>query len=196
MILFVDNCILADATLLMAKTRGCQNDLSGYWTGQLHWEGHAPRAVRFQITSTRQPFGGERRWWLCPRCHRRCRILLTPGPDAPFACRLCWNAQYLSMHPARRRRWKQFEWLRKDWSSSVEEDRTFAFLTARRRRGVRRGRRLHQRRERLYRALEQSVPQRLERWGAAGLKADFQAKIEALKNIQEAVTNRGDREGQ
>lgn len=36
-------------------------------------------------------YGGQRRWWLCPRCGRRCAVLYG-GPR--FWCRLCHNLTY------------------------------------------------------------------------------------------------------
>jgi hypothetical protein len=35
-------------------------------------------------------FGGERPWWTCPHCGRRCAIVYARGPW-PFMCRLCAN---------------------------------------------------------------------------------------------------------
>lgn len=45
--------------------------------------------IRLDITTPR--YGGERRWWLCPRCGRRCAVLYG-GPR--FWCRLCHNLTY------------------------------------------------------------------------------------------------------
>lgn len=38
-------------------------------------------------------FGGQRRWFLCPRCDGRCRILYG---GAKFFCRKCYRLQYRS----------------------------------------------------------------------------------------------------
>ena len=38
-------------------------------------------------------FGGERPWWKCPRCDRRCAIVYARGAW-PFMCRLCANLTY------------------------------------------------------------------------------------------------------
>jgi hypothetical protein len=41
-------------------------------------------------------FGGERWWFNCPECHRRCRILYKPYYAHVFKCRLCYNLTYQS----------------------------------------------------------------------------------------------------
>jgi hypothetical protein len=38
-------------------------------------------------------FGGERPWWHCPSCGRRCAILYLIGSD-PFRCRICASLTY------------------------------------------------------------------------------------------------------
>jgi hypothetical protein len=38
-------------------------------------------------------FGGERPWWTCPHCRRRCAIVYASGPS-PFVCRLCASLTY------------------------------------------------------------------------------------------------------
>jgi hypothetical protein len=189
MILFVDNCIKVDATTLLAKTRGGPIDdaLVVYWTAEWNDLGPRRRVERLEITTTPQRLGGVHRWWRCPNCRRRCRILLAPDPESPLACRLCWGAQYLSAFPHRQRRWKQFEWLRHDHSTSKEQERQLAFLSARRRRGVRRGRRLGQRTKRLSRALEESVLLSLELCGALDEKAELEAKLEVLRSLEAQV---------
>ena len=50
-------------------------------------EGSAERIdERVEIWSTQTSLGGQRQWFRCPGCHRRCRILYG-GPR--FRCRLC-----------------------------------------------------------------------------------------------------------
>ncbi|MEI9410863.1 hypothetical protein [Mesorhizobium salmacidum] len=44
---------------------------------------------------TEQPFGGERRWFICPRCDRRCAVLYA---GEGFSCRLCLNLGYRSQY--------------------------------------------------------------------------------------------------
>ena len=52
------------------------------------------RMVELRVTASRQPLGGVRRWWRCPVCHRRCRLLLAADPRAPIGCRRCLQARY------------------------------------------------------------------------------------------------------
>lgn len=42
-----------------------------------------------RITTTPCTFGGERRWFLCPKCDRRCAVLYRG-----LRCRLCIKARY------------------------------------------------------------------------------------------------------
>jgi hypothetical protein len=43
-------------------------------------------------TTTVQPFGGVRYWWLCPNCSQRVRILY--GTGSFFVCRRCAGVYY------------------------------------------------------------------------------------------------------
>ena len=65
---------------------------------------------RFEFDFTRQNFGGERRWIICPSCGRRCRVLYG---GAYFRCRRCYNATYES----------QYEFIRVPGLSSAERVR-------------------------------------------------------------------------
>ena len=57
-------------------------------------EGSAERIdERVEIWSTQTSLGGQRQWFRCPGCHRRCRILYG-GPR--FRCRLCHGLRYES----------------------------------------------------------------------------------------------------
>jgi hypothetical protein len=49
------------------------------------------QTVHFDQTPTH--FGGQRRWFLCPGCDRRCRILYG---GARFFCRKCYRLSYRS----------------------------------------------------------------------------------------------------
>src|SRR4051812_3497196 len=94
--LFLDDCFVRlDATVLLAKSRGAlvyhpqepARTLPCRWT--LQWtEAERPqrRSVALAVTATGQHLGGVRRWWRCPMCGRRCRILLAVAPDAPIGC--------------------------------------------------------------------------------------------------------------
>ncbi|MBX2992122.1 MAG: hypothetical protein KF749_13280 [Bacteroidetes bacterium] len=50
--------------------------------------------VRLEATSTN--FGGERFWFMCPRCSRRCAKLYLPSGAIHFRCRVCYNLTYES----------------------------------------------------------------------------------------------------
>ena len=43
------------------------------------------------FNNTRMNFGGQRRWFLCPRCNRRCLILYG---GSRFYCRKCYRLSY------------------------------------------------------------------------------------------------------
>jgi hypothetical protein len=113
------------------------------------------RAETVEVVSTAQRLGGRRGWWRCPACGRRCGVLLTPSLERPFWCRLCWGAVYRSDY-RRRSRGTNLAWLLLGSGHSDEYQR-LAALRARRRRGVRRGRHVRRRAERLAR--------KMNRWG-------------------------------
>lgn len=48
--------------------------------------------VRLRISTTKCTFGGERPWFHCPGCDRRCAVLYEPR----FQCRLCEDGRYLT----------------------------------------------------------------------------------------------------
>lgn len=55
------------------------------------------------IVSTPCNYGGQRWWFRCPACNRRCRILyLAPG-SVYFACRICHDLTYTSQQEGRNR---------------------------------------------------------------------------------------------
>lgn len=57
-----------------------------------HW--HDVREV-FNFTYTRQHIGGQRRWFLCPGCKQRCRIIFG---GKYFRCRKCHGLVYDSQY--------------------------------------------------------------------------------------------------
>ncbi len=63
---------------------------------------------RVHLVETPVHFGGMRRWFLCPRCSRRCGVLYCVKE---FACRKCHDLRYLSQHESPRER--MFRQLRK-----------------------------------------------------------------------------------
>jgi len=111
-------------------------------------------SLQFDVTSTRQRLGGKRWWWICPGCGGRCAVLLSSRPNEPFRCRRCCRAVYQSDHlrrPARRdvRAVRAWTFPRPELTLLGRLTRRLAELTARRRRGVRRGRHLQRRIARL-----------------------------------------------
>lgn len=47
------------------------------------------------ITTTATKFGGQRQWFVCPTCQRRCRVLFG---GAYFRCRKCHGLKYESQY--------------------------------------------------------------------------------------------------
>ncbi len=144
------------------------------------------RAETLDVVSTAQRLGGRRGWWRCPACGRRCGVLLTPSLDRPFWCRLCWCAVYRSDY-RRRSRCRNLAWLLLG-SGRGDEYQRLAALRARRRRGVRRGRCVRRRAERLAR--------KMNRWGARLLSIagtpESRAAWAAVQRIEEQL-KAGDR---
>src|SRR5215470_15329712 len=106
--LFVEDCVRFDARVLLAKCRRAVDDAP---TRSFTWswtEYGRPRSrnVTLPVTSTRQPFGGVRRWWVCPFCRRRCGVLLAVECQGPIACRRCHRARYMSDYPGRSASWR------------------------------------------------------------------------------------------
>ena len=151
--LFVSDCVKVDAVTL-AKSRGApllpwvlsvHEDVPAQWT--LRWTDDGrphQRTVALSVTATRQPLAGVRWWFRCPVCRRRCRYLLATSLDAPVGCRVCLEARYPADYPSRHRR-RQFLALVHSLLGGAfdrEAERELDSLLARRRRGVRRGRRV------------------------------------------------------
>jgi hypothetical protein len=59
-----------------------------------------PRQQAIDIDWTPTPFG-QRPWWRCPRCARRCLRLYNPG--AGWFCRRCGDVTYLSSNESDKR---------------------------------------------------------------------------------------------
>jgi len=64
----------------------------------LTWPNGERLTVTVSTTTTRPFYGGARRWFVCPGCHRRCAKLYAPNRRSPFACRRCWNLGYWSQY--------------------------------------------------------------------------------------------------
>lgn len=53
---------------------------------------------RLVTTWTNTAFGGQRPWFLCPSCDRRCAIIYRIGVGPLWGCRICLNGRYISEH--------------------------------------------------------------------------------------------------
>jgi len=67
--------------------------------------GLAFEGARFETTWTETAFGGQREWFLCPDCKRRCAIIYRADHEPRWGCRVCLNGHYKSerMSPKDRR---------------------------------------------------------------------------------------------
>ena len=74
-----------DALTLTYRTRGHGD------------EGWTEVVEPVRLPRTAQPFGGERVWFACPGCGRRCAVLYGARR---FRCRLCIGVSYGSQHEA------------------------------------------------------------------------------------------------
>jgi len=150
--LFLVDCVSLDATTLLAKSRGAHvisdqpavKEQSSQWMLQWTEDGRPQhRTVALAVTTSGQHLGGVRRWWRCPSCDRRCRVLLALAPRAPVACRVCLAARYSADYPARDRRRRLVALFHATGEGGLGvEDQELDALLAPRRRGIRRGRRL------------------------------------------------------
>ena len=64
-----------------------------------------------ETTWTETNFGGQRQWFLCPSCKRRCAIIYRDGAGPHWGCRVCLKGHYLSeaMSPQDRRLYAAFK---------------------------------------------------------------------------------------
>ena len=63
---------------------------------RFRWNGEDWQPVTQQVRFVETPchYGGNRKWFLCPGCERRCGILYSGGPL--FLCRTCYQIPYSS----------------------------------------------------------------------------------------------------
>lgn len=54
--------------------------------------------TRFETTWSDTHFRGQRQWFLCPDCGRRCAIMYRANHALDWVCRLCLGGHYLSEH--------------------------------------------------------------------------------------------------
>ena len=144
---FVEDATRFDATTLLAKTRGAPDLGEPVHHCTLAWTDGSRRRFRnvsLPVTSTAQPLGGRRHWWRCPICNGRRGVLLVFDLMGPIACRRCQNAHYVTDYPSRRRDRRLVALMRSMAHGSLDEagDRELNALFAKRRRGIRRGRRV------------------------------------------------------
>ncbi len=59
---------------------------------------------RVVITWTPVNLGGQRPWFLCPSCARRCAIIYRKGKGPRWGCRICMKGRYASEHLSKRDR--------------------------------------------------------------------------------------------
>jgi len=64
-----------------------------YTSGRGDHKEEITEVIPFAFTD--QPFGGQRRWFLCKACQRRCRVLIG---GTYFRCRQCYRATYESQY--------------------------------------------------------------------------------------------------
>lgn len=61
--------------------------------------------TRLKTTWTDTNFRGQRQWFMCPNCDRRCAVIYCPDHDPIWGCRICLKGRYFSepMAPKDRR---------------------------------------------------------------------------------------------
>lgn len=61
--------------------------------------------TRLETTWTDTNFGGQRQWFMCPTCERRCAIIYHADHGPRWGCRICLKGHYISepMAPKDRR---------------------------------------------------------------------------------------------
>jgi hypothetical protein len=84
------------ATLRAPKRSG---RLANRWPSRVFatatWPDGSQLSRLIEITTTEMPTGGERAWFLCPGCRRRCGCLyLVEDQPHGFRCRLCLGLAY------------------------------------------------------------------------------------------------------
>lgn len=50
--------------------------------------------LRVGLTTSRTRFGGDRLWFVCPLCSRRCELIYRHGGREISGCRICLNVKY------------------------------------------------------------------------------------------------------
>jgi hypothetical protein len=63
----------------------------------------SPLTYSVATLTTPAPNGGERLWWSCPECGRRCGLLYLPAGRDRLGCRRCGGLGYATQYPRVRR---------------------------------------------------------------------------------------------
>ncbi|MCP4650469.1 MAG: hypothetical protein GY853_10370 [PVC group bacterium] len=79
-----------------------------------------------RLDSTPCNYGGKRRWFICPSCNCRCRILYRPPSDTYFLCRVCYNLTYTSQQEGKGQYWAMTTALTKlpEWQAQLRRARS------------------------------------------------------------------------
>jgi len=87
-----------------------------------------PREYRYNVhvESTDCNYGGQRWWFICPDCSRRCRVLYLPSDEIYFSCRICHNLTYESQQEGKSGWWALFTALTKmpEWEKQLMRSRS------------------------------------------------------------------------
>ena len=61
-------------------------------------DGDSWERVQIRVPITRAPcrYGGERTYWRCPRCWRRCEVIVMASGGRTWGCRTCLGLRYTS----------------------------------------------------------------------------------------------------
>ncbi|MFO0800571.1 MAG: hypothetical protein U0804_24140 [Gemmataceae bacterium] len=90
--------VLNDDDSLTVRHPGCRGLLAALVGVPIE-----PQRYRVAVVKAPAAHGGERTWWSCPGCGRRCGLLyLVPGRDR-LGCRVCCRLVYRSQYEQRAR---------------------------------------------------------------------------------------------
>lgn len=94
---FVEDCIAIDVRTLPRLSPAVRqlygSDLAPLDV-TLTWGDGGRMTLRLFTTATRPTYGGERTWFVCPGCRRRCAKLYAIRRGDEFACRVCHRLVY------------------------------------------------------------------------------------------------------
>ena len=105
-----------------------QVTLSYQWTPR----GSDPQSVicPIQIARTACTYGGNRSWFLCPRCWRRCAVVYFGAPGGHYSCRRCLRLGYMSeAEGAMDRLWRKQRKLEKRLGEDYEKPKGMHWRT-------------------------------------------------------------------